>query len=69
MVSGKAYKASGYLSCFTGGQSMPSTCSGTMAHLLWLISLSLIEQRLRKFRVLRKCIAFLVMLNEQEGNE
>lgn len=67
MGGGKTCKASGYLSCFTGGRSMPSTHSGTLAQLLRLISLSSIAQRLRKFRVLRKWVAFLVMLNEQEG--
>lgn len=67
MSGGKTCKASGYLSCFTGGQSMPSMRSGTLARLLRLISLRSIEQRLPKFRVLRKWVAFLVMLNEQEG--
>lgn len=31
---------------------------GTKAHLPWLVSLSLIEQRQRKFRVLRKYVTF-----------
>lgn len=66
MGSGKTCKASGYLACFTGGQSMPSTHSGTLAQLLQLMNLSSIAQRLRKFRVLRKWLAFLVMLNEHE---
>lgn len=67
MGSGKTCKSSGYLPCFTGGQSMPSTRSGALAQLLRLISLSSIARRLRKFRVLRKWVAFLVMLNEHEA--